>query len=161
MSEHFPGVGGCSWAVGNIWEELTAELTPRTVQVVNISDVWHWEIQTSAFSIIVGCCRGSGNISVQGIEVLRLRAVHIEPPVTDEVLLVEEGPVRAEEAVLYQGATAIIPTDVESLAVCVLISIVTLYLLVTVEPSIGGSDENLVKNISVLKWKIYQYWNEK
>ena len=59
--------------------------------------------------------------------------------------------VRTEEAVLYQGATAIIPTDMESLAVCVLISIVTLYLLVTVEPSIGGSDEYLVK----------KYFNEK
>ena len=53
--------------------------------------------------------------------------------------------VRTEEAVLYQGATAIIATDVESLAVCVLIRVVTFYLLVTVKPGVGGSHENLGK----------------
>ena len=53
--------------------------------------------------------------------------------------------VRTEEAVLYQGATAVIATDVESLAVCVLIRIVTFYLLVTVKPGIRGSHEYLVK----------------
>jgi hypothetical protein len=36
-----------------------------------------------------------------------LRAVHIEPPVADEVDLVEEGAVGAEEAVLAQGASPI------------------------------------------------------
>ena len=53
--------------------------------------------------------------------------------------------VRTEEAVLYQGATAVIATDVESLAVCVLIGIVTFYLSVTVKPSVRGSDEYLGK----------------
>ena len=60
--------------------------------------------------------------------------------------------IRTEEAVLYQGATAIITTDVESLAVCVLIRIVTFYLLVTVKSGIRGSDEYLVK---YLKYFLY------
>ncbi len=36
-----------------------------------------------------------------------LWAVHIEPPVADEVDLVEEGAVWAEEAVLAQGASPV------------------------------------------------------
>jgi len=128
--------------VGNIWEELTAELASSlTIQVLNIRDIGHREIQISPFSVIVGRGSSSSDISVQGIEVLRLRAVHIEPPVTDEVLLVEQSSVRTEEAVLYQGATAVIATDVECLAVCVLIRVVTFYLLITVKPGIRGTDE--------------------
>ena len=71
-----------------------------------------------------------------------LTAVHIEPPVADEVLLVEQGSVGAEEAVLDQGASAIIATDVESLAVCVLIGVVPFDLLVTVEGGVWGVDED-------------------
>ena len=36
-----------------------------------------------------------------------LTAVHIEPPVADEVLLVEDGPVRTEEAVLQKTVSAV------------------------------------------------------
>jgi hypothetical protein len=37
---------------------------------------------------------------VQGVEVGRGRAIYVVPPVADEVLLVEHGAVRAEEAVV-------------------------------------------------------------
>jgi hypothetical protein len=40
-----------------------------------------------------------------------LRAVHVEPPVADEVDLVEQGPVGAEEAVLGQGVRAVPEQD--------------------------------------------------
>ena len=60
--------------------------------------------------------------------------------------------IRTEEAVLYQGATAIITTDVESLAVCVLIRIVTFYLLVTVKPGIRGGYEYLVIYFKYFKY---------
>ena len=36
-----------------------------------------------------------------------LRTVDIEPPVTDEVLLIEQSSVRTEEAVLDQGTAAV------------------------------------------------------
>ena len=38
----------------------------------------------------------------EGRKVVDLRAVDVEPPVADEVLLVEQGPVGAQEAVLQQ-----------------------------------------------------------
>ena len=53
-----------------------------------------------------------------------LRAVDVEPPVTDEVLLVEKGAVGTEEAVLDEPRVAVICTNVESLAVGLWISIV-------------------------------------
>jgi len=88
---------------------------------------------------------------------LCLRTVNIEPPVADEVLLVEQGSVGTEEAVLYQGASAIISTDVESLTVCVLISVVPFDLLVTVEGGVWRVDEDGVvlprDTRDVLCWK--------
>ena len=62
-----------------------------------------------------------------------LRAVHIEPPVTDEVLLVEESPIRTEEAVLGQVIATKISTNMKSLALCLWVSIVTLYEAITQE----------------------------
>ena len=47
---------------------------------------------------------------------LHLWAVHIEPPVTDKILLVEEGPVGAEKAELERFVDAIWHTDVKLLA---------------------------------------------
>ena len=55
-----------------------------------------------------------------------LRAVHVEPPVADEVLLVEQGPVGAEEAVLDEVGVTKVGTDVECLALSFGVSIVTL-----------------------------------
>ena len=53
-----------------------------------------------------------------------LRAVHIEPPVADEVLLVEDRPVGAEEAVLGESTATIIAAYVERLALGLRIGVV-------------------------------------
>ena len=67
----------------------------------------------------------SFNFQVSGIETLSERAVHVEPPVADEVVLVEDGSVGTEEAVLGEAALAIAGTDVKSLALGFGVSIVT------------------------------------
>ena len=53
-----------------------------------------------------------------------LRAVHIEPPVTNEVLLVEDSPIGAEEAVLGESSPSIISAYVERLALCLRVGVV-------------------------------------
>ena len=52
-------------------------------------------------------------------------AVEVEPPVADEVVLVEESPVGAEEAVLGQTASTVSSADVESLALSLGVRVVT------------------------------------
>ena len=52
-------------------------------------------------------------------------AVEVEPPVADEVVLVEDGSVGAEEAVLGQTAGSIGGTDVEDLALGLGVGVVT------------------------------------
>ena len=58
-----------------------------------------------------------GVLLIEAVERLGQRAVHVEPPVADEVLLVEEGPVRAEERLGMEAAAAVVDADVERLAV--------------------------------------------
>ena len=53
-----------------------------------------------------------------------LGAVDVEPPVADEVLLVEDGSIGAEEAVLGKSASTIVPADVERLALCLRVGVV-------------------------------------
>ena len=53
-------------------------------------------------------------------------AVDVEPPVTDEVLLVEEGSVGAEMRVLDEVCVAEVCTDVEPLALRLRVGVVTL-----------------------------------
>ena len=62
------------------------------------------------------CLSLCGNLIVQRPEVFRGGAVHVEPPVADEVLLLEEGAVGAEEGELGQARVAVVGADVESLA---------------------------------------------
>ena len=66
-----------------------------------------------------------GNLVVQGVERLGLGAVKVEPPVADEVVLVEDGAVGTEEAVLGQTALAVSGTDVEHLALGLGVGVVT------------------------------------
>ena len=55
---------------------------------------------------------------IEGVEPLGQGAVHVEPPVADEVLLVEDGPVGAEEGVGDQVAINVSQgTEVECLLV--------------------------------------------
>ena len=66
-----------------------------------------------------------GDLVVAGVEALRLRAVEVEPPVADEVLLVEDGAVGAEEGLRAQAAKAVGDAHVEDLAVGRRVRVVT------------------------------------
>ena len=56
---------------------------------------------------------GGVQLLIERIEMLSSVTVDIEPPVTDEVLLVEQSSVGTEEAVLGQSSSSITNTDVE------------------------------------------------
>jgi len=58
----------------------------------------------------------SGYLIIESVELFSQGAINIEPPVTDKVLLVEQGSVGTEEAVLGKTTIAITATDVEDLA---------------------------------------------
>ena len=81
----------------------------------------------------ISCSSLPSDLFIPGVERLHLVTVHIELPVTYEVLLVEESPIRTEEAVLHEVACTIPSTQMVSLAVCFLVSIVTFHLAHTGE----------------------------
>merc|ERR1712106_1255692 len=90
----------------------------QSVVVVSTESLDDWnisEIPASSSSSTFGCgsSGGSSDISIQSVERFSQTAVNIEPPVTDEVLLVEEGAIGAEEAVLGEAIIAVVSTDVE------------------------------------------------
>ena len=66
-----------------------------------------------------------GDLVVQGVETLGLGAVEVEPPVADEVVLVEDGSVGAEEAVLGEPTSAISGANVENLALSLGVGVVS------------------------------------
>ena len=70
-------------------------------------------------------CGKSFDFQVPRIKAFGERAVHVEPPVTYEVVLVEDSSIRTEEAVLGEAALPITGTDVESLTLGFQISIVS------------------------------------
>ncbi len=70
------------------------------------------------------CLLLSPDLVVAAVESLGLRAVKVEPPVADEVLLVEHGAVGTEERVLGQAALAVGGANVEHLALGRRISVV-------------------------------------
>merc|ERR1719341_80499 len=73
---------------------------------------------------------------VEPVETLGRVAVEVEPPVADEVLLVEDGSVGAEHAVGLQTSEPVVRADMESLAFCGWVSVVTsLHLTVAAEAS--------------------------
>ena len=84
----------------------------------------------------------AANLLVERVEVLGLGAVHVEPPVADEVLLVEESPVGAEETVLGKVPLAEVDADVEGLTVGLRVSVVSLDLVVADEAGVGGEGED-------------------
>ena len=67
---------------------------------------------------------GAVELVIEGIEKFRPVTVNIEPPVTDEVLLVEQSPIGTEEAVLGQSSCSVTGADVEGLTVSLWVSIV-------------------------------------
>ena len=66
-----------------------------------------------------------GDLIVDAVEILGHRAVHVEPPVTDEVLLLEQSAVGAEEGVLGASSHSVIGTDVEHLTLGLGVRVVT------------------------------------
>ena len=84
---------------------------------------------SSIVSLGVTCSRGEGVslssiLVIEAVEVLGCGAVKVEPPVADEVVLVEEGSVGAEEAVLGETAGSVSCADVEGLAFGLWVSVV-------------------------------------
>ena len=53
---------------------------------------------------------------LDAVQLLSQGAVHVEPPVADGHLLVEDRPIRAEEGVLDVPDSPLVDTDVEDLA---------------------------------------------
>ena len=67
----------------------------------------------------------SRDLVVERVEILGGGAVEVEPPVADEVVLVEESSVGAEETVLGQTSGSVSCADVESLALSFGVRVVT------------------------------------
>ena len=65
------------------------------------------------------------DLVVEAVQLLGGGTVEVEPPVADEVVLVEESPVGAEEAVLGQTSSSVSSADVESLALSLGVGVVT------------------------------------
>jgi len=77
----------------------------------------------------------SSDVLVEAVEAFGRGAVEVEPPVADEVLLVEDGSVGAEEGVLGQAAQTVSCAHMESLAFCLGISVVTSFDLTVADES--------------------------
>ena len=67
----------------------------------------------------------SSEVVIEAVKTLGLGAVKVEPPVADEVVLVEHGAVGAEEAVLGEATGSVSCADVESLALGLGVRVVT------------------------------------
>merc|ERR550539_1176155 len=96
---------------------------------------------SSVLSLVRGAGQSfplGGDLVVEAVEVLGGGAVEVEPPVADEVVLVEEGSVGTEEAVLGQTSGSVSSADVESLTLSLGVGVVTsINLTVTDEGSLG------------------------
>jgi len=81
-----------------------------------------WPADVSGLSVGGRCQQSLGgslafsrDLLVERVETLGLGAIEVEPPVADEVVLVEDGAVGAEEGVLGETALTVACTDVEDL----------------------------------------------
>ena len=68
-----------------------------------------WAVVRAGAGVAIGLAGGDGfplssNILVQAVKTLSRAAVEVEPPVTDEVLLVEDGAIGAEEPAIEKNA---------------------------------------------------------
>jgi len=105
-------------------EELAAVVVSPGIEVADVGDVAHIKITASSPGIaakiiasLTSSSRRSCDISVQRIKSLSQSAVYVEPPVTDEILLIEKSAVGTKEAVLDEPGVAVVGADVESLTV--------------------------------------------
>merc|ERR1719228_1978404 len=67
----------------------------------------------------------SSNLIIERVKILSSGAVKVEPPITDEIVLVEECSIRTEEAVLGKTSSSISCANMECLTFSLGISIVT------------------------------------
>merc|ERR1712088_378791 len=94
----------------------------------------------------------SSNIFVQRVESFSFRAVEVEPPIADEIFLVEDGSVGAKEGVFGKASKTISGTHVECLAVGFGVGIVSsFYLTVASERCFWGFSKDWVIS-SWLSW---------
>ena len=89
-----------------------------------------------------------GDVLVEAVKALWQGTVHVEPPVTDEVLLVEQSAVRAEEAVLGEVTVPKVGAHMEGLTVGLGVGVVALDPAAAEEAGVGGEGEDGV----VLTW---------
>ena len=83
------------------------------------------------------------NLVIERVERLCQGAVNIEPPVANEILLVHQSPIGAEEAELVKAAVAVAAADVEGLALSLGVSVVSaLSLAVTEEGGVRNLGED-------------------
>ena len=66
------------------------------------------------------------HLDVEEVEILRLGAVNIEPPVTDELLLVKHGPVWTEEVELDKDSVPGVGAHVVQLTVALGVGVISL-----------------------------------
>ena len=92
---------------------------PRSRGILSGSSV-ACEASVARKSVSFGC-----DLVVEGVEVFGGGAIKVEPPVADEVVLVQESSVGAEEAVLGEPTGAIGRADVECLALGLRVRVVT------------------------------------
>lgn len=98
------------------------------------------------------CFTLSGNVFIQRVETFGFWAVKVEPPITDEVFLVKDGSVGAEEGVFGKASKTIGCAYVECLAVSFGVGIVSsFYLAVTEEWGLWCFSKNWVVS-SWLSW---------
>jgi len=80
-----------------------------------------------------------GDLVVAAVQTFGLGAVEVEPPVADEVVLVEDGSVGAQEAVLAKTAQTVGSANVEHLALGLGVGVVTaINLTFAGESGLGG-----------------------
>ena len=82
-------------------------------------------LSTVGSVVAAGGLTFGGNLLVQGVETLGFGAVEVEPPIADEVVLVEDGSVGAEEGILGKAALSVSGTDVEDLALSLSIGVIS------------------------------------
>ena len=140
-----PIISSTSTALTSSFSSRSTGLSPVISSVHKFSTTtncfisFHWSFSSSGIiikrssidSLITGCSGKSinfssfsGDVIIDGVKTFSFCTVKVEPPVTDEVVLVEDGAIGTEEAVLGQTTLAISGTDVEHLALSLGVSIV-------------------------------------
>ena len=129
------GVGIKDWYKGKflvieppaLTSTLTASLALSTIGAQRLfagSGIRVGVVGGSGLGLRSGLSLGS-NVFVEAVEAFGFSTVKVEPPITNEVALVEDGTVGAQEGVLGQTTSTVGGTDMESLTFGLGISVVS------------------------------------